>query len=75
MPHAHSSSSAPAATLHQTIQAVSAIVETLGQTVKDRLDVDGADRRLREFADEHPFVAVGSALTLGYLVGRWISRR
>ncbi|MBK7973922.1 MAG: hypothetical protein IPK07_11840 [Deltaproteobacteria bacterium] len=56
-------------------QSFAEMAERTGRDLRDRLDVADADRRVRELVHEHPFVAVGAAITFGYLAGRLLSRR
>ncbi len=44
------------------------------QTEQLRQQLDMIDERVRTFARERPFAAVGSALLIGYVAGRLLSR-
>jgi len=54
-------------------------IEEFEEILRERLDearslVEEGDRRLREFVNEQPLLAIGGALLAGYLIGRLLRR-
>ena len=47
-------------------------LEHLGESARERLEE--ADRRVRAFVREHPFVALGAAVASGFFLARIASR-
>ena len=45
-----------------------------GRITNARSDLSALDKRTRAFARERPFLALGTALLTGYVVGRLMSR-